>query len=256
MLESDFDPFWKTEKGGIIYRGVPVALPGREFGLNQRLSVLKGVNYGDKILSIGCGIAADLKTIKEKECITLGLDPSRKFLNEGNKAHNADNLVQAIGEHLPLKEGSFDLVLLFEVLEHVIAPNIAIKEINRILKPGGLLFLTVPNRFFFFETHGIRICNTSIDNLGGIGIPFFSMLPNYIRRKYERARIYHQAEVVSLLKNNGFNSLKIEYLMPPLDILNKNAFVLTARKLLLQLSKIDIVKMIGANIMILSKKSS
>jgi SAM-dependent methyltransferase len=50
-----------------------------------------------------------------------------------------------------LADGSYDYVVCTEVLEHTLRPFDAIKEIRRILKPGGLLFMTVP---FNFRIHG------------------------------------------------------------------------------------------------------
>lgn len=47
-------------------------------------------------------------------------------------------------KHLPLKDSSVDCVLAEGVLEHVLRPAIAIAEIHRVLRPGGLLFLTTP----------------------------------------------------------------------------------------------------------------
>ncbi|HLW96569.1 MAG TPA: methyltransferase domain-containing protein [Solirubrobacteraceae bacterium] len=47
-------------------------------------------------------------------------------------------------KHLPLKDSSVDCVLAEGVLEHVLRPALAIAEIHRVLKPGGLLFLTTP----------------------------------------------------------------------------------------------------------------
>ena len=46
-----------------------------------------------------------------------------------------------------IKDNTFDFVLCTEVLEHTIQPFDAIKEIYRILKPGGILFLSVPCNF-------------------------------------------------------------------------------------------------------------
>jgi SAM-dependent methyltransferase len=143
--------------------------------------------------------------------------------------------------------------MLFEVLEHVMKPEVVLREIGRVLEPDSILFLTVPNRFYIFETHGMQICQKQIGNLLGIGIPFFSMVPNFVRRKFERARIYTQAEVISLLMKYDFEPFLIEYLMPPLDIVKQTPFVAAIRKVFLSLSRIPIIRMIGANIMVMSK---
>ncbi|RME86337.1 MAG: class I SAM-dependent methyltransferase [Caldilineae bacterium] len=62
--------------------------------------------------------------------------------------------VTAACEALPFPAGSFDTVLSHEVLEHVQDDVRSLQEIARVLKPGGRLVLFVPNRLYFFETHG------------------------------------------------------------------------------------------------------
>lgn len=54
---------------------------------------------------------------------------------------------------MPFHTNSFDGVVLTEVLEHCVAPQAAMAEVCRILKPGGLLLVTSP---FFWPTHGIE----------------------------------------------------------------------------------------------------
>ena len=247
------DPFWITEDGRAVYRGVPVAISGKEVGLHLRLKLLENVKLGKTILSVGCGLATDLNALGRANCTTLGIDPERKFLDKGKKKNNADNLIQGIGEQLPLADNSIDLVLLFEVLEHVINPEETIRELHRVLKPSGCLFVTVPNKFYFVETHGAKICNTTIF-LAGVGVPFFSMCPTFIRKKFEKARIFDQAAIMLLLRSNRFDPFRMEYLMPPLDILKQTSLTLSLGKCLFRLSKIPVVKMFGANIMVLSRK--
>jgi SAM-dependent methyltransferase len=60
----------------------------------------------------------------------------------------------AAAEHLPFAAGQFDTVLSHEVLEHVDDDAQAIREMVRVLKPGGRLAVFVPNRGYPFETHG------------------------------------------------------------------------------------------------------
>jgi SAM-dependent methyltransferase len=54
--------------------------------------------------------------------------------------------------HIPVPDFYYDLVLLTQVLEHVPEPNLVLKEIHRILRPGGALWLSAP---LYFEEHDI-----------------------------------------------------------------------------------------------------
>jgi len=245
---------WKRENGNWIYGGAPVGHTGKEVGMLLRLNLLKNLKLGKIVLSVGCAMAVELQLFKKRGFITVGLDPERIFLLEGNARENADDFIQAVGESMPLRDDSFDLVLLFEVLEHVMKPEVVLEEISRVLKPSGILFLTVPNRFYPFETHGIQVCQRQIDNLLGIGIPFFSLAPNFLRRRFERARIYSEAEVISLLRKHCFEPFITEYLMPPLDIVRQTPLTKAIRRVFLSLSKVPIIKKLGASIMVVSKK--
>jgi SAM-dependent methyltransferase len=68
---------------------------------------------------------------------------------------HSEEVLCAAAEHLPFPTGAFDLVLSHEVLEHVQNDRRAIREIVRVLRPGGRLVLFCPNRGYPFETHGV-----------------------------------------------------------------------------------------------------
>lgn len=246
---------WERD-GSWIFGGIPVACTGKEYSVLFCLNLLKNLEIGKKVLSVGCAIAADLKLLKKTDFVTVGLDPESRFLLKGKAEDNADDFIKAIGENIPLYDGSFDLVLLIEVLEHVMKPEVVLEEIVRVLKPNGILFLTVPNRFYPFETHGIQFgqARAAIGMLG-LGIPFFSLAPDFLRRRFERARIYSEAGIVSLLKNARLQPFVIEYMMPPLDRRQQTTLTRATRKVFLSLSKVPIIKRFGVSIIVLCKKT-
>ena len=247
---------WKTDDGNWIFGGNPVARTGKENGVLFRLNLLKNLELGKRVLSVGCAFGVELQQSLKQGLMTVGLDPERSFLLKGKSEDNAVNFIQGIGENIPLSDGSFDLVTLFEVLEHVMQPEVVLKEINRVLKTNGILFLTVPNRFYPIETHGIQICHKQVNNLMGLGIPFFSLAPNFLRKRLERARIYSVAEIISLLRKNRFEPFIIEYLIPSLDIMRQTSLTRSTSHVLHGLGKAPLLKKLGANIMVLSKKKA
>lgn len=64
-------------------------------------------------------------------------------------------VINGASEYLPLPAESVDLVWSHEVLEHVEDDHAAIREMVRVLRPGGRIVLFCPNRGYPFETHGI-----------------------------------------------------------------------------------------------------
>ncbi len=248
---------WETKNGSVIFGGEPASPNGIERGLSQRLGLLENLGPGTKVLSIGCGTATDLKKLLVKHNIfAVGLDAQRTFLMHATASKpKTVGLLQATAENLPVRDQSFDLVLLLEVLEHVEDPETTLQEIGRVLKTNGTLLLSVPNRFYFFETHGIQISKSSVDNLLGIGIPFFSWVPNILRKRFERARIYNQSQMAWLLRSKNFEIETIKYLMPPFDKMKTSALIEALRRISCKLSNLTVSKMFGANIMILAKKA-
>src|SRR5690606_15119581 len=60
----------------------------------------------------------------------------------------------AAAEAIPYADNLFDTILSHEVLEHVQDDRAAVREMVRVLKPGGRIVIFVPNRWYPFETHG------------------------------------------------------------------------------------------------------
>jgi SAM-dependent methyltransferase len=68
---------------------------------------------------------------------------------------NSPHIINAAGEYIPLSSSTFDLILSHEVIEHVQDDRDAVREMVRVLKPGGRITLFCPNRGYPYETHGI-----------------------------------------------------------------------------------------------------
>ena len=111
----------------------------------------------DRVLDVGCGRAVDAIKIAQKGGRLVGLEPSRVMLDHSKKCV-ADSgkeiaLVQAIGENLPFKTGSFDWVVCKGALDHFPDPSKAIEEMARITKPDGRVVISIAN----FESLGHRL---------------------------------------------------------------------------------------------------
>jgi SAM-dependent methyltransferase len=61
--------------------------------------------------------------------------------------------VQASAEALPFGDNSFDGVGLFDVLEHLKEPDICLTEVSRVVRPGGLVLITVPAYRWLWSPH-------------------------------------------------------------------------------------------------------
>jgi SAM-dependent methyltransferase len=89
---------------------------------------------GGRLLEIGCGEGFLLASIRkgEKFAVDLSLEALRKA-----RAKGPANFSLALGERLPFPDGHFDLVTSVGVMEHFLDIGEALREVRRILKPGG-----------------------------------------------------------------------------------------------------------------------
>ena len=102
----------------------------------------------------GCGVGLYLRALQNSVPEVHGMDIEGEHLRAAasNVPDAPLNLSQ--GEQLPYPDGSFDLILSHEVLEHVEDDRRAASEIARVLRVGGRAAIFVPNRLYPFETHG------------------------------------------------------------------------------------------------------
>jgi len=115
------------------------------------LSLFKDISKKSKILDGGCGYGIVSMTLAERgfENLTLvDLDESRiskikKYSTEYKKINSIKPEVQSLTS-LPYKDGSFDVVVSSEVIEHIKDDKKAFSELSRVLKKGGKLIITTP----------------------------------------------------------------------------------------------------------------
>lgn len=109
------------------------------------------VQKGEKILDIGSGSGYLAEVIASENNLIFCLDISLDNLLTVKKGKRGTiQLVNATAEMLPFRSESFDKILCAEVLEHISEDDKALGEIARMLKPGGVLVVTVPCSDFTF----------------------------------------------------------------------------------------------------------
>ena len=111
---------------------------------------------GRRVLDCGCGAGDYVLALAAARRRRVGHRISRE------KLANAPAPVVgrvSVGDlhHIALRDGSVDVALLNEVLEHVPDDRRALREVHRVLRPGGVLLIFSPNRRYPFETHGAYV---------------------------------------------------------------------------------------------------
>ncbi len=100
----------------------------------------------DRILEIGCGIGSVVAELSRKEHDVRGIDISSEAIEYGRKKYGDIPLEVQAAEALPYEDESFDVVLSFDLFEHIAAIDRHISEVARVLRPGGHYLFQTPNK--------------------------------------------------------------------------------------------------------------
>jgi SAM-dependent methyltransferase len=204
LYEMEQRHFWHVGRKGIILSV-----------LKQNIPNLKII----KMLEIGCGNGNILAHLKQNEINIEGSDIFLEGLNFCRKRVSTVDLYQIDILSMPFYN-TFDVIGAFDVLEHIDDDRKALEEINRALKPGGSLLLTVPAHKFLWS---------------------------YFDEKSRHRRRYGKLELVTKLEKAGFKVVKVSYyiffLFPVFAVIRIliNMFVKDSNKKSLESKTIPIV---------------
>ncbi|RYY18381.1 MAG: class I SAM-dependent methyltransferase, partial [Chitinophagaceae bacterium] len=170
------------------------------------------------LVEVGSGSGATITRLAHRFRSALGIDifDYSAFFKEqqvkNNDQHSTFRQLDLEREPLP---GKYDRLISFEVIEHLRSDD-SIARYNELLRPGGLAAITVPNKWWIFETHGAKL-----PLLPWNRVPFFSWLPTSIHERYANARIYTRKRIVSLFEKHGFTIVDTAYVTAPMDVLKE-----------------------------------
>ena len=105
-----------------------------------------------RYLDIGCGVGGSLLAAHRRglEVHGIEIDPERIELGEANCCDaGLQGVIQPadiLDEELVDQLGCFDVITLMSVIEHVLDVSLTLKHVTRLLNPGGILFMEIPNR--------------------------------------------------------------------------------------------------------------
>lgn len=152
---------------------------------------------GGRVLDLGCAQGNVALLLAEAGQEAWAVDLRCEFLEYAGKKCERGKLRRcaANAEALPFESGAFELVVWGEMIEHVAYPENALREIRRVLRPGGHLVLSTPN--------GQRLHT---------GLPTFSAVKDrgaLVAQQFKpdsdgHLFLFAQRELETLLEENGF----------------------------------------------------
>lgn len=139
--------------------------------ISNRYDLLKG----KKVLEVGSGLGNVLIKMRLYGINAIGIEPSEEFYSiivKRLEQHKLElsSIKKGYAENLPFDDFAFDFVHCLQVLEHVNDPEMVLSEINRVLRPGGICYITAPNYMSFRENH--------------YRVFYLPMMPKFLARLY------------------------------------------------------------------------
>ncbi len=111
----------------------------------EREVLLKSIQ-GKKVLDIGGGVGRLADELRRKGHSITVLDHDKDLIRKGKKEYEGIKFVHGSVYSLPFKDRSFDEVVMEQVLEHLDDHKKAVSESLRVLRKGGTLTITTPNK--------------------------------------------------------------------------------------------------------------
>lgn len=139
-----------------------------------------------RIVVIGCGHRPKvLMALLELGHKAIGIEPVQSYVDAARAYLGRDEAVlRGAAESIPLPDGSQDLVLFENVLEHVDSVSVALAEIHRVTAPGGIALIKTNSRLSLSPTSEFRV-------------PFFNWLPSTVKEAYVHRHLHFDPKLAN-----------------------------------------------------------
>ena len=195
--------------------------------LLQAYYLAKDYIQGD-VLEIGCGEGRGLALLAPNATSYTALDKIGEVIERLGKQYPNVKFIQTnIPPLKDLKDNSFDVVISFQVIEHIRKDKAYLKEIHRVLKPGGKAIITTPNIKKTLSRNPWHIREYTADQLKNLASQFFDHVEMKGVAGNEKVMEYYEMNKKSVQKITRYDILNFQYLLPrfalkiPYEILNR-----------------------------------
>ena len=153
---------------------------------------------GKKVLDIACGEGYGSNLLATKAIHVSGMDIDKASIEKAKAKYDKKNISFLVSdaEKISANDNEFDLVACFETLEHLADHASMLKEIKRVLKPGGLLIISTPDKKTYADQRGYK-------NPFHVKELYYDEFDNLLRSVFGHVKIYNQQTTHSSLVNSA-----------------------------------------------------
>ncbi|MFH1575908.1 MAG: class I SAM-dependent methyltransferase [Candidatus Nealsonbacteria bacterium] len=164
-------------------------------------------SHKDKVLDLGCGNGRLLPIFKDIDINYTGVDNSEKLIEIAKKTYPNAAFLVADALHLPFPPNHFDKIYSVAVLHHIPSEELRLKflkEARRVLKPGGLLILTV----WDFKRLKLILKFTILKIFGRSKLDFGDVFVPWQKKHQRYVHCFTKRELIELAQKAGFGIKK------------------------------------------------
>jgi 2-polyprenyl-3-methyl-5-hydroxy-6-metoxy-1,4-benzoquinol methylase len=199
--------------------------------IHQRLFkayvVAKNYVSGD-VLEVGCGEGRGISEVIGNANSFTAVDKIEPVIQQLRKKYPQGKFISMnIPPLAELKSNTYDVVLSFQVIEHIQNDKLFLQEIHRVLKPGGTALLTTPNRKMSLSRNPWHIREYLPGELKSLGETIFQEVTMRGITGNEKVMAYHEENKKSVKRFTRWDIFNLQYLLPasllriPYEILNR-----------------------------------
>ena len=151
---------------------------------------LRQMRGGERVLDTGCGVGYGSEMVARRGAVCIGVDYSMPALTRASQRHAAANLHYARMDcqKLALASQSFDMIISFEMFEHLEKSAEYLQECSRVLRPGGRLILSTPNR----AAWEIHMKSIQVENEYHVNMVDLDQLRKSLRAVFKKVEVLGQ----------------------------------------------------------------
>lgn len=180
------------------------------------------------LLEVGVGVGRGLEILGQNCTHYTGLDKNQPLIRQLQQSHPQHRfLAQNIPPFTGLESNAFDFVVSFQVIEHIQDDEAFVKEIHRVLKPGGQVILTTPNRKRSLSRNPWHVREYFAGELIALLRKYFPVVNPQGIAGSEKVEHYLAANRASVQKIMRWDVFNLQYRLPrwalqiPYEVLNR-----------------------------------